>query len=104
MILPSAPRGYFHVYQMFTIRIKTGTKIRDNMIKFLSKKGIMSKVYFYPVHLTKFYRKKFRFVGGELPVTENLSKQVLTLPLYPTLTKKEIDYIIEQINIFLGKG
>ena len=70
-------------------------------MKYLSDKGIITKVYFPPVHLTHFCRSKFRYNGGELPITEKISSQVLSLPLYPTLTENEIDYITEKIDNFL---
>jgi dTDP-4-amino-4,6-dideoxygalactose transaminase len=98
--VPQPPEGYFHVYQMYTIRVKGGRGVRDALKDHLAKKGIMSKVYFEPVHLTHFYREKFGFKGGELPVTERLSSEVLTLPLYPTMTIEEMDYIIESIKEF----
>jgi dTDP-4-amino-4,6-dideoxygalactose transaminase len=85
---------------MYTIRVKGGREVRDALKDHLAKKGIMSKVYFEPVHLTHFYREKFGFKGGELPVTERLSSEVLTLPLYPTMTIEEMDYIIESIKEF----
>ena len=97
--LPISPSDYFHVYQMYAIRINVN--LRDDLIKYLSDKGIMTKVYFPPVHLTHFYKSKFGYKGGELPITEEVSDQVLSLPMYPTLTEKEIDYIIEKINNFL---
>ena len=98
--VPQPPEGYFHVYQMYTIRVKGGREVRDALKDHLAKKGIMSKVYFEPVHLTHFYREKFGFKGGELPITERLSSEVLTLPLYPTMTIEEMDYIIESIKEF----
>jgi dTDP-4-amino-4,6-dideoxygalactose transaminase len=98
--VPQPPEGYFHVYQMYTIRVKGGRGVRDALKDHLAKKGIMSKVYFEPVHLTHFYREKFGFKGGELPITERLSSEVLTLPLYPTMTVEEMDYIIESIKEF----
>ena len=97
--MPIPPQDYFHVYQMFTIRINEN--LRNDLMKYLSEKGIMTKVYFPPVHLTHFYRTKFGYKGGELPITEEISDQVLSLPLYPTLTEKEIDYIAEKIDGFL---
>ena len=98
--LPIAPPDYFHVYQMYAIRINEN--IRAGLMKYLSEKGVMTKVHFPPVHLTHFYRSKFGYKGGELPVTKEVSDQVLSLPMYPTLTEKEISYITEKINIFLG--
>ena len=98
--LPTSLPDYFHVYQMYAIRINEN--LRNDLMKYLSDKGIMTKVYFPPVHLTHFYRSKFGYKGGELPITEEISNQVLSLPLYPALTEKEIDYITEVIDDFLG--
>jgi perosamine synthetase len=103
IIVPNPPTNYFHVFQMYTIRIKKGKEIRDNLENYLKEKGIMTKVYFYPVHLTRFYRREFGHKKGELPITEQISEQVLTLPLYPTLTEEESDYIFEMIRSFFKK-
>jgi perosamine synthetase len=100
VILPSAPKGYFHVYQMYTIRMKKGS--RDDLLKYLAGEGVTTKVFFHPVHLAHFYRKKLGY-RVKLPITEDVSEQVLTLPMYPTLTKKEMDYIAEKINTFFER-
>jgi perosamine synthetase len=102
IFIPELPYDYFHVFQMFNVRIKGKQETRDKLMAYLSDKGIASRVNFYPVHLTKFYRDKYGNKEGELPVTEMISKQVLTLPLYPTLTKEEIDYIVSQISAFFS--
>jgi perosamine synthetase len=68
-------------------------------MKYLADKGIMTKVYFSPVHLTHFYKNELGYVS-KLPVTEEISKQVLTLPMYPALTREEIDYIVEEKKRF----
>ena len=100
--LQNPPEGYFHVYQMYTIRVKGGRVVRDALKDHLAKEGIMSKVYFEPVHLSSFYRRKFGHRKGELPVTEKLSEEVLTLPMYPTLHREEMDYIAKSISEFKG--
>lgn len=102
--VPSAPKDRYHVYQMYTVRIRLGRKVRDGLREFLAKRGIMTKVYFEPVHLTYFYREKFGHKQGELPTTEQISNEVLTLPLYPTMTKEEMDYVISNIFEFCSKS
>ena len=99
IIPPNPPLDYFHVYQMYTITIDMGRKIRDNLAKYLAEKGIMTKVYFSPVHLTHFYKNELGYTC-KLPVTEEISSQVLTLPMYPTLTREEMDYMVEKIKSF----
>ncbi len=99
VIPPEPPRSYSHVYQMYTVRVKGEKEDRDGLMKYLNKKGVMTKIYFDPVHLTHFYRKRLGY-KCKLPVTEEISEQVLTLPMYPTLTKNQINYITEKIDTF----
>lgn len=99
--VPSNPSNFVHVYQMYTIRVKDGKAVRDALMAFLAKEGIFSKVYFYPVHLTQFYRQKLGY-NCHLPVTESLSDQALTLPLYPTISDQELDYISNAIAKFFS--
>jgi len=98
---PIVDKRSLHVYQMYPIRIKN--RKRDQLVRILKKSGIMSKIYFEPVHLTKFYRKKFGFKGGELPITEKVSKEVLSLPIYPHMSKKELNLVISEVRKFFGK-
>ncbi len=99
LITPIEQKNQKHVYQMYTIQLKN-KKIRDKLQKHLTKKGIMTKVYFHPIHLKTYYKNKFGYQKGDLPKTEELSEKVLTLPLYPQLTKKDQEYIIQNINKF----
>lgn len=93
------PPGYEHIYQMYTIRLED-KKTRDNLHEHLVKKRIFSKVYFDPIHLTTFYREKFGTKEGMLPITEKISQQILTIPLYPNMTKEEKNYLIDSIAEF----
>lgn len=90
------------VYQLYTIRVKN-KKIRDKLENYLKEKGIQTKVYYPVVHLTTFYKKTFGYKGGELPVAEDLSSRVLSLPMYPTLTREQMDYIVEKIEEFMSQ-
>ena len=98
--VPKLPPEYEHIYQMYTIRLQD-QKIRDSLHDYLIEKRIFSKVFFNPIHLTSFYKEKFGTTEGSLPVTEKISKQVLTLPLYPNMTNEEKDYLINSIAEFL---
>ncbi len=104
IIVPDPPEGYFHVYQMYTIRVKGGKNIRDKLKDYLKNKGIMTKVYFEPIHRTPFYRENLGYLERELPVTERLSDEVLTLPIYPTMTSEEMNHIVESIKSFFMKS
>jgi perosamine synthetase len=100
--IPNVPDGYDHIYQMYTIRLPDKIT-RDNLQNHLLSKKIFCKVYFDPIHLTTFYRKEFGTSKGMLPVTERLSEQVLTLPIYPNMTNEEKSYLVESISEFFEK-
>ena len=97
--VPTAPAGYEHIYQMYTIRLPDKTT-RDSLHDFLTERQIFSKVYFTPIHNTSFYQQKFDNRKILLPITEKISQQVLTLPLYPNMTAEEKDLLVETICEF----
>ncbi len=92
------PPDYFHVYQMYTVMINSG--VRDRFMQHLMSKGIMTKVYFDPVHLTPFYRDTLQY-REDLPVTERVSRQVVSLPIYPALQENDIAYMMDEIKDFM---
>ena len=104
IVLPLAPKNYFHIYQMYTIRLKENNpELRNRLQQRLNKKGIMAKVYYPCIHLSNFYRNAFGYKEGHLPVTEMLSNQALTLPMYPELNKKQMNYMAKEITAFFKK-
>jgi perosamine synthetase len=97
--LPTPTSGYEHIYQMYTIRL-LDARMRDALHQFLLGKRIFSKVYFNPIHLTKFYRDKFGTMSNSLPITEKIAQEVLTIPLYPNMNSEEKTYLTESISEF----
>lgn len=97
--MPFSSERFFHVYQMYTIRVRDGQEKREALSAYLTQAGIMTKVYFSPVHLTTFYKNRLGY-ESELPITENLSQQVLTLPMFPSMSEDEINYIADSIAAF----
>jgi len=101
IVLHEPPNGFQHVYQMYPIRVRNG--LRDRLMQHLTERGIMTKIKFFPVHLSHFYKKELKY-DCQLAVTEHISQQVLTLPMYPALTEEEIEYIAKEIARFFRKG
>ena len=98
IIVPKELEGHFSVYQMYTIQLKN-EKTRNELQEYLSQNGIMSKIYFNPVHLKTVFRKKFAG-NQEVPKTEKLSKMLLTLPFYADMSKTDLDLIVSTIYAF----
>ncbi len=101
--IPQELPGHFSVYQMYTITLQTKI-MRDQLQQHLTTRRIMSKVYFNPVHLKTIYQQNYNYKQGDLPKTESLSDRVLNIPLYPSLTTEELEYLITSIEEFFNKG
>jgi perosamine synthetase len=78
----------------YVIKVLNGK--RDELIEYLSEKGISAGVHYIPNHLYELYKPYYR----KLPVTESVWKKLVTLPLFPDLKDEEIDYIIDAITKF----
>ncbi|WKT58305.1 DegT/DnrJ/EryC1/StrS family aminotransferase [Candidatus Nitrosotenuis chungbukensis] len=96
---PYDSNNYNNIYQMYTIMLND-QKTRDDLQKFLISKKIFSKVYFSPIHLTDYYKTRFNLGEGYLPVTEQISKKVLTLPIYPNMNDEEKNYLVNSVSEF----
>ena len=96
--VPKPLDDYEHIFQMYSILLED-EQIRDKLHEFLSSKRIFSKVYFKPIHRTPFYQSKIH-QNILLPVTDNISSRILTLPLYPNMTLEEKEYLTSSISEF----
>jgi dTDP-4-amino-4,6-dideoxygalactose transaminase len=97
---PSEPPGAQHIYHHYTILVGDGR--RDELQTFLSSRGIGCQVYYpVPVHLQP-AAKELGFGRGAFPVAEQCADQVLSLPVFPTLTEEEQDQVIRSIREFAG--
>ena len=87
-----------HAYHQYTLKVKAID--RDQFKKYLEAKGIPTMIYYpVPLHLQKAYRK-VGFEEGSFPITEQLSKTVISLPIHTEMTEVELSYICEQINAY----
>jgi dTDP-4-amino-4,6-dideoxygalactose transaminase len=84
-------------YHLFPILLSSGIS-REKFIDKMREKGVQTSIHYPPVHLFTFYRNKFGFKDGTLPITEEICKRELTLPLYPHMDSKAIDYIVRTIH------
>lgn len=93
---PATPPGHYHVYNQYTLRVGR----RDELREHLGGKGIGTGLY-YPLGLH--LQACFAELGGregDLPVTERLSREVLSLPVFPELTESRIREVAEAVREF----
>jgi dTDP-4-amino-4,6-dideoxygalactose transaminase len=96
VITPVEKENAKHVYYMYVIR----TKKRDELKDYLKKEGISCGIHYpIPLHLQPAY-KNLKKSKGSYPISEMLSKEILSIPVYPELTQEQLEYIVEKINKF----
>lgn len=95
IILPTVPLGYKHVFHQYVIRVKNK---REKLRQYLKGEGIESAI-FYPVPI---YRQQVYKTAGygnyRLKNTELACKQVLSLPVHPSLTKTDLEKIVQVLK------
>ena len=84
---------------MYTIRILGGAKLRNKLKQELADKGINTTIYFTPVHSYTVFKKK-GFAKTHLPITTEVSNQVLSLPIFPQISQDELGYIVNAVGDF----
>lgn len=72
------------------------SKERNRIMKYLNSAGIATSIHYTPVHRFSVYANESRNLS--LPVTEEVSQEVLTLPLFPELTMEQVDYISDKVK------
>ena len=71
------------------------------LLEYLKGKGITASVHFMPVYEFPYFQPMFPDVKQQLPYTEQLSKRVVSLPMFPDITEEQIDYVCEELTHFL---
>lgn len=86
-----------HVFHQYTLRILPGRAKRDAMQKMLQERGVPSMIY-YPVslHQQEAYAE-FGYKDGDFPVSEQLTAEVLSLPMHSELTPDQVEYIAKAV-------
>ncbi len=96
---PARSKFSTHVFHQYTLRIEGIDQF--DMQKKLGEKGIPVMIYYpVPMHMQKAYQDK-RYKPGDFPVSEMLSKTVISLPMHTELNHEQIDYITENIIEYL---
>lgn len=97
VVLPFVFPDVKHVFHQFTIRVVSDKLSRDGLANNLEKNGIGTRVY-YPVPIHKQLLYKDLGYTDSLPESESASKEVLSIPVHPSLTEEELSFIVEKIK------
>ena len=88
-----------HIYHLYVIRVKEKEYgiSRNQLFEKLMKNGIEPGVHYTPLHLMTYY-KNMGYNPKEFPVTEKIASEILTLPIYPSLSESNLETIISCIS------
>jgi dTDP-4-amino-4,6-dideoxygalactose transaminase len=100
LILPKHTSGEVHAWHLYVIQIipEMWKISRNELIEKINKKGVGTSVHYIPVHMHSYYVNKYGFNPTDFPIAKQLSETVITLPLYPKMTNKQVDYVISILN------
>ncbi|MCY4612762.1 MAG: DegT/DnrJ/EryC1/StrS family aminotransferase [Nitrospira sp.] len=94
--LPVTDPNNVHVFNQYTLRAQN----RDELMAYLREQEIGHKVYYpVPLHLQECYQP-LGYAKGDLPVSEQLAREVLSLPVYPELTDVQMESVVTRISEF----
>jgi dTDP-4-amino-4,6-dideoxygalactose transaminase len=97
--VPIESADNLHVYHLYVIRVAN----RDELQAFLKEQGIFTGVHYpVPIHLQKCVAN-LGYAEGSLPVTENVTGEILSLPMYAELTDEQITYVVSNVKEFITK-
>jgi len=93
---PTELEGTDCVYHLYVIRARD----RDGLQRYLQKNGVATGLHYpIPLHLQEAYTH-LGYRKGDFPVAEKAARSILSLPMYPELTEKQIRYVCDKIKAF----
>lgn len=92
--LPVTKQDRTHIFHLYVIR----TKKRKEFMEFMLKHHVHVSIHYpIPIHKQKAYKE---LPTKHLPITEKIAQEIVSLPLFPGITKKEQEYVAEKISLF----
>lgn len=88
-----------HAYHLYVLEVED----RLGLYNYLRAQNIFAQIHYIPCHLMPYYRQ-FGWKEGDMPKAENYYKHCISLPMYPTLTNEQQEFVINTINSFYDGG
>jgi dTDP-4-amino-4,6-dideoxygalactose transaminase len=101
--LPQVPQ-YDHVHAWHLFVIKVSALDRDEFMNRLSEYNIGYGLHFPPTHSLNYIKKRYEGNIGLLPETERAAQKIISLPLFPDMREKEVEYVCKAIKEIIKNG
>lgn len=86
-----------HAYHLYVLEVED----RLGLYNYLRSQGVFAQIHYIPCHLMPYYRS-LGWKEGDMPHAENYYKRCLSIPMYPTLTLEQQQWVIDKINEYYG--
>ena len=96
LTVPYRENSIEHAFHLYVIR----TERRKELYEYLRSNKIFAQVHYLPVYLHPYYREKYGCLKGQFPVVEKFYDECLSLPMFPTLSSIDQQYVISKIIEF----
>ena len=102
IVTPNFPGDNSHVYHLYVIRVQKNS--RDRLLKYLKGRGIVTGIHYpQPIHLTRAFAF-LEYGVTDFPIAESYAQEILSLPMYPELSREQLHYVAHEIEWFMQKG
>jgi perosamine synthetase len=100
VVPPYSAPNRSHIYHLYTIKIQAeaAETTRNKVFKELAEDGIQSSVHYTPLHLMTYYKQFLSEKTRVFPVCDRICKEILSLPLYPSLTHRDVARVVARIE------
>lgn len=97
--VPGLAAGERHAWHLYVLRLRSERlKIgRDEFITALRERGVGTSVHFIPLHTMHFYQRTYGYRLGDFPVSEDTYSRCLSLPIYPAMNDRDVNYVIDVV-------
>lgn len=95
--LPYLKPNVRHVWHLYTILLDQVIN-RDRFIALMRAKNIGATVHYYPIYRFSYYQRRFNFNPKEFPVTEDISNRIVTLPMFPKMSEKDVEDVASAVK------
>nr|AIF19909.1 udp-4-keto-6-deoxy-n-acetylglucosamine 4-aminotransferase [uncultured marine thaumarchaeote KM3_87_H02] len=101
--IPETHNSVDHVYHLYPLQIdfEKLSLAKPDFFQKMKQLGINLQVHYMPVHLQPFYKRNYSFKPGDYPIAEKFYYQVVSIPLYPSLTDEEVEKVVNDITKFV---
>ena len=95
-----------HAWHLYIIRLDLDrlTIDRGQFIQALRGENIGTSVHFIPLHLHPFYQRQYGFQQGDYPMAERVYEGIVSLPLYPKMTREDVDDVVEAVRRVISRS